>query len=88
MLMHKFKLDDDTEYLAEDIIDGYLINPLLLPWSTPASPFIIRTQHSFSVHCLIDGCLRCRGVFDNLDQALYSAKNPPAWHMAIQEQAL
>jgi|GEM_PF-894988 hypothetical protein len=74
MLMHKFKLGDNSEYLAEDFIDGYLVNPLFLNGSVPKSPFIIRTAHNFSVHCLIDGCLKCCGVFDNLDQALCSAK--------------
>jgi hypothetical protein len=43
--MNKFKIDNDAEYLAEDFIGGYLINPLFLDGLVPDSPFIIRTQH-------------------------------------------
>jgi hypothetical protein len=79
MIMAKFKLDDGTEYLAEDFIDGYLINPLLLRGSTPAKPFILRTECVLSVHCLVMGCLICWGVFDTLDEALNCAHNGPFW---------
>lgn len=77
--MAKFKLEDGIEYLAEDFIDGYLINPFLLRGSTPVSPFILRTEHLFSVHCLINGHLRCWGVFDTLDDALSCAQKGPSW---------
>jgi hypothetical protein len=77
--MTKFKLDDDTEYWAEDFVDGYLINPLFLPnVLTPRSPFIIRTEHGFSVHYLnpnTDEKFRCWGVFESLDDALNCIKN-------------
>lgn len=80
MIMAKFKLDDGTEYLAENFIDGYLINPLLLRGSTPVVPFILRTENVFSVHCLMGGWLRCWGTFDTLDDALDCAKNgAPSW---------
>jgi hypothetical protein len=71
----KFTLVDGCGYLAEECIDGFLINPRLLPGSLPEGPFIIHTDHEYSVHCLIDGCLRCSGVFDNLEDALIHAKN-------------
>jgi len=77
--MAKYKLDDGTEYLAEDCIDGYLINPFLLRGSTPASPFILRTEHVFSVHFLINGSLRCWGFFVTLDDALNCAQKAPSW---------
>ncbi len=73
-VMNKFKFDD-IEYWAEDLIDGHLVNPLLLYGTTPHWPFIARSDNQFSVHCLANGCLRCRGVFDNLDDALKCAKN-------------
>jgi hypothetical protein len=79
MIMAKFKLDDGTEYLAEDFINGYLINPLLLRGSTPTSPFILRSEQVFSVHCLINKGLKCWGVFDNLVDALICAQNGPSW---------
>lgn len=79
MIMAKFKLDDGSEYLAEDFIDGHLINPLLLRGSTPTEPFVLRTDHVMSVHCLIGGSLRCWGVFDTLDDALTCAKTGPSW---------
>jgi hypothetical protein len=75
-----FKFDDNTEFLAEDFIDGHLINPLLLAGLVPHSPFIIRAEHQFSVHTLINGCLRCSGVFNNLRDAINCAKNKPTWH--------
>jgi hypothetical protein len=71
--MNKFKFDD-IEYWAEALIDGHLVNPLLYG-ATPNWPFIMRSDHQFSVYCLADGRLRCRGVFDNLDDALKCAKN-------------
>ena len=77
--MAKFKLDDGTEYLAEDFIDGCLINPFLQHGSTPTSPFILRTEHVFSVHFLINGCLRCWGDFVTLDDALHCAQKAPSW---------
>lgn len=78
--MTKLKIDDNTQYLAEDFVDGYLINPFLLRGSTPAEPFIIRTEHKHSVHYQdteSDGQLMCWGVFDTLDDALHCAKNGP-----------
>jgi hypothetical protein len=74
VVLNKFKFDD-TEYWAEDFIDGHLINPLLLYGTTPNWPFIIHADDQFAVHCLADGRLRCRGVFDNLNDALKCAKN-------------
>ncbi|MGJ0493021.1 hypothetical protein [Methylobacter sp.] len=80
--MNKFKTDNDTEYLAEDFIGGYLINPFFLDGLVPDSPFIIRTQHKVSVHHLINGCLRCWGIFDTLDEALNCARYESVW-MAV-----
>jgi hypothetical protein len=77
--MNKFKLDDNTEYLAEDLIDGYLINPVFHDGLGLELPFIIRMEHQFSVHHLINGCLRCWGVFYTLDNALKCAKSGPSW---------
>ncbi|MCL7422550.1 MAG: hypothetical protein M8364_16805 [Methylobacter sp.] len=86
MIMAKFKLDDGTEYLAEDYIDGYLINPFLLHGSTPVSPFILRSDYVFSVHCLINGYLRCWGVFDNLVDALKCANKGASWRNGTYDQ--
>lgn len=77
--MTKFKLDDDSEYWAEDFVDGCLINPLFLPnVSAPKAPFIIRTKHKFSVHYLntyADEQFMCWGVFNTLNEALNCIKN-------------
>lgn len=81
MIMNKFKLDDDHEYLAEDFIEGFFINPFLLPESIPNSPFIIRTDHMFSVHYHSNGCVRCIGIFDHLDAAIQCAKLGPHWRI-------
>jgi len=78
-IMNKFKLDD-TEYLAEDLIEGCLVNPVFQNGLILDSPFIIRMEHQFSVHHLINGCLRCWGVFHNIDNAIKCAKKGPSWH--------
>jgi hypothetical protein len=80
-IMNKFNFDDHIQPLAEEVIDGYLINPLFLPNGlVPSSPFIIRTPHQISVHCLnteAEGEFRCWGIFDTLDDALHCAKQGP-----------
>jgi hypothetical protein len=75
MRMTKFQIGNNAEYVAEDFLEGCLINPLFLDEKLPEIPFIIRMEHSFSVHCSINGWLRCWGVFDNLDDALACAKS-------------
>lgn len=51
--MIKNKFDGSTERLAEDCIDGCLINPLFLfNRLVPRSSFVIRTEHQNSAHYL------------------------------------
>ncbi|MEF3074573.1 hypothetical protein V2P20_06020 [Methylobacter sp. Wu1] len=78
-LMKKFKLGDNTECLAEDFIDGHLVNPVFKNGLFPESPFILRMEHQFSVHNLVNGCLKCLGVFNSLNEALNYAKNGYSW---------
>ncbi len=74
MRLVKFKIEDDVEYLAEDSVNGYLINPLLIGGKIPKKPFIIRNEHEFSVYGSIEGFLRFWGTFKSLDDALACAK--------------
>jgi hypothetical protein len=71
----KFILPDGIECFAEDYIDGFLINPSLAPNCIGDTPFIIHTQEGYSVHFLINGCLRSSGIFANLEEALNHAKD-------------
>lgn len=99
MLKQTFSFNDGTHYTADDIVNGYLINPVLpdgfdtIPTADRdqayikhwfGMPFILHHESGYSVHCLEWDRPRWWGAFRTLEGAVNCAQKGPFWkHEAL-----